>query len=99
MAAIDPRKLRPADLAKLLNSTPLGTVINERQLYRHRTQAGFRLGDDKYVDLIRYVAWLVELRHTPKPEKYADPYATLKKRAWARNAALSLLANPRSQRQ
>jgi hypothetical protein len=37
MSAIDPRKLRPADLAKLLNSTRLGTVINERQLYRHRT--------------------------------------------------------------
>lgn len=90
MAAIDPRKLRPADLAKLLNSTPLGTVINERQLYRHRTQAGFRLGDGKHVDLFRYVAWLVELRHAPKPEKDTDPYATLKERARARNAAIAL---------
>jgi hypothetical protein len=90
MVAIDPRKLRPADLAKLLNSTPLGTVINERQLYRHRTQAGFRLGDGKHVDLFRYVAWLVELRHTPKPEKDGDPYATLKEHARARNAAIAL---------
>ncbi|MGW8256625.1 MAG: terminase gpA endonuclease subunit [Thermoguttaceae bacterium] len=90
MAAIDPKRLRPADLAKLLNSTPLGTVINERQLYRHRTQAGFRLGDGKHVDLFRYVAWLVELRHAPKPEKDADPYATLKDRARARNAAIAL---------
>lgn len=37
---IDPRKLRPSELARLLNSTPLGTVIDERQLYRHRVRAG-----------------------------------------------------------
>ena len=41
--AIDPRKLRPSDLCRLLNSTPLGEVISERQLYRHRTRAGFRI--------------------------------------------------------
>jgi hypothetical protein len=90
VAAIDPKRLRPADLAILLNSTPLGTVINERQLYRHRTQAGYRLGDGKHVDLFRYVAWLVELRHAPKPEKDGDPYAALKERARARNAAIAL---------
>jgi hypothetical protein len=38
---IDPRRLRPSGLAKLLNSTPLGTVIDERQLYRHRVRAGY----------------------------------------------------------
>jgi len=58
--AIDPRSLKPADLARLLNSTPLGTVIDERQLYRHRMRAGFRIGDGRRVDLFRYVAWLVE---------------------------------------
>ena len=61
--AIDPRKLRPSELCRLLNSTPLGEVINERQLYRHRTRAGFRIGDGRHVDLFRYVAWLVEVRH------------------------------------
>ena len=49
--AIDPRKLRPSDLCRLLNSTPLGEVISERQLYRHRSRAGFRIGDGKTVDL------------------------------------------------
>ena len=58
--AIDPRNLRPADLARLLNSTPLGTVIGERQLYRHRMRAGFRIGDGRRVSLLRYAAWLVE---------------------------------------
>jgi len=88
--AIDPRNLRPSELCRLLNSTPLGEVINERQLHRHRTRAGFRIGDGKHVDLFRYVAWLVEIRHEPKREPDADPYGTLKERAWARNAALSL---------
>ena len=38
--AIDPRKLKPSELCRLLNSTPLGEVINERQLYRHRIASG-----------------------------------------------------------
>jgi len=64
--AIDPRQLRPGELCRLLNSTPLGEVISERQLHRHRTRAGFRIvsGDDpKRVDLLRYVAWLTATRH------------------------------------
>ena len=56
--AIDPRRLKPSELARLLNSTQLGTVIDERQLYRHRTRAGYRIGDGKHVDLFRYVAWV-----------------------------------------
>ena len=88
--AIDPRKLRPSELCRLLNSTPLGEVINERQFYRHRTRAGFRIGDGRHVDLFRYVAWLVQVRHSPRPEPEGDPYDTLKERARARNAALSL---------
>ena len=87
---IDPRNLRPSELAKLLNSTPLGTVIDERQLYRHRMRAGYRIGDGKRLDLFRYVAWLVHVRHEPKPEPEGDPYGALKERARARNAALSL---------
>ena len=87
---IDPRNLRPSELARLLNSTPLGTVIDERQLYRHRMQAGFRIGDGKRIDLFRYVAWLVHARHEPQPKPEGDSYEALKERARARNAALSL---------
>ncbi|MCC6906300.1 MAG: phage terminase large subunit family protein [Phycisphaerales bacterium] len=61
--AIDPRQLKPAELCRLLNSTPLGEVISERQLHRHRTRAGYRIGDGKTVDLLRYTAWLVIERH------------------------------------
>jgi len=88
--AIDVRNLKPADLARLLNSTPLGTVLDERQLYRHRIRAGFRIGDGRRVDLFRYVAWLVDQRHAPR--KVIDPsaeYEAIKERAAARNRALS----------
>ncbi|MCC6909432.1 MAG: phage terminase large subunit family protein [Phycisphaerales bacterium] len=61
--AIDPRSLRPSEICRLLNSTPLGEVISERQLHRHRSRAGYRIGDGKTVDLLRYTAWLVAERH------------------------------------
>ena len=64
----DPRKLRPGELCRLLNSTPLGAVINEGQLRRHRTGAGLRIGDARHIDLVRYVAWLVRVRHAAKQE-------------------------------
>ncbi len=64
--ATDPRQLRPTALCQLLNSTPLGEVIDQRRLHAHRTKAGLRIGDGKKVDLLRYTAWLVQMRHAPK---------------------------------
>ena len=90
MAAVDPRKLRPADLARLLNSTPLGEVVSEDQLRKHRTRAGFRLGRGAPVDLYRYAAWLADLRHGPKVDTKAADYEARKEAARARNAAMSL---------
>ncbi len=40
MEAINPRRLKPAVLARLLNSAGRGEVISERQLRRHRNRAG-----------------------------------------------------------
>ncbi len=87
---LDPRKLKPSELCRLLNSTPLGEVISERQLYRHRQRAGNRIGDGKTVDLLRYCAWMHVVRHTPKPTSDVDPYERMKESARARNAALAL---------
>jgi hypothetical protein len=64
--AVDPRHLRPADAARLLNSTSLGAVLSERQLHRHRTRAGFRVGDGKTIDMVRYLAWLADEAHAPR---------------------------------
>ncbi len=58
-------RLRPSECVRLLNSTPLGTVTSERQLFRHRTVAGYRIGEQRTVDLIRYAAWLAFERHKP----------------------------------
>ncbi|MGV3483356.1 MAG: terminase gpA endonuclease subunit [Planctomycetaceae bacterium] len=88
--AVDPRRLRPSQLCRLLNSTPLGEVTSERQLYRHRQRAGSRIGDGKTIDLLRYCAWMHRLRHTPKPQSEGDPYERMKESARARNAALAL---------
>ncbi len=96
--AIDPRQLRPGELARLLNSTPLGEVVSERQLHRHRTRAGFRVaadGDAGKVNLFRYVAWLVTTRHETIAEAARAPegltgYEAMKERARQRNAMLSL---------
>lgn len=62
----DPRQLPPGEICQLLNSTPFGEVIDEWRLRRHRQQAGLRIGDSKRIDLPRYVAWLVVVRHTPR---------------------------------
>jgi hypothetical protein len=86
--AIDPRDLRPSELVRLVNSTPAGAVLDERQLYRHRMRAGYRVGDGRRIDLFRYVAWLFDERHSPKVTTVRD-YEAVKEAARARNAALS----------
>ncbi len=63
----DPRRMRPSRLIRLLNSTPLGAVLDERRLYRHRMTAGARVGDARSIDLIRYAAWLFDRLPEPEP--------------------------------
>lgn len=87
---LDPRRVGPTQMCRLLNSTPLGEVISERQLHRHRTKAGYRIGDGRQVDLFRYLAWLMLLRHAPRLGTASQTYEDLKESARARNAQLSL---------
>lgn len=87
--AIDPRQLKPSELVRLLNSTPLGEVTSERQLYRDRQRAGFRIGDGNRVDLVRYTAWLAWERHNPRPAPTGESYDQHKDRAARRSAELS----------
>ncbi len=92
---IDPRRLRPTQLVQLLNSTPMGEVIGDRQLHRHRTRAGLRItstADPRTIDLLRYVAWLVSERHKPKPEPEGlTGYEAHKERVAQRNREMALL--------
>lgn len=64
--------LRAVDICRLLNSTPLGTVLDERQLYRHRLRAGSRIQEGRRINLLRYAAWLSEVRHSRIDER-VDP--------------------------
>ena len=92
MATIDPRNLRPSHLVRLLNSTPLGEVVQPHTVYRQRMRAGYRIGDGERIDLVRYVAWLVVQRHAARPEQEGSGltgYEVVKESARARNAALS----------
>ncbi|MBN2584451.1 MAG: phage terminase large subunit family protein [Planctomycetes bacterium] len=90
MAKRDPRRLRPAQVVRLLNSTPLGQVLTDRLLHRHRELAGHRIGDDTTVDLLRYTSWLVEQveRTHPQPQNTsaAGGYEAHKERQRQRQA-------------
>jgi len=81
---IDPRKLRPADVLRLLNTAGYGAVLTENQLRRHRNRAGYTIGDTRTVDLFRYAAWLTLEYLAPKPEPLS--YEEQKRRQAERNA-------------
>jgi hypothetical protein len=87
----DPRRLRPIEVCRLLNSTPLGEVITEQDLRNHRVRAAQRLGAGRSVDMLRYTAWLVHVRHMPKadPKKELVPPAHLAEAAKGAAAVVS----------
>jgi 5-methylcytosine-specific restriction endonuclease McrA len=60
--------LKPSELVRLLNSTGLGEVISERQLYRHRQKAPDIHVGAKQINLIAYCAWLHAHRHRSKSQ-------------------------------
>lgn len=96
--AHDPRNLKPGELVRLLNSTPLGAVLDDRRLRRHRERAGARLGDGKTLDLLRYAAWLATQPRggaspphvTRETTGLADAYAAKREASRARNAEASV---------
>jgi len=81
---IDPRKLRPADLLRLLNAAGRGGVLTEFQLRRHRNEAGYTIGDARSVDLFRYAAWLTLEYFKPRSQPLS--YEEQKARQAERNA-------------
>lgn len=56
--ALDPHALKPSELARLMNATPLGETMSRQRIYRQRDRGGLRVGDGETFDLIRYTAWL-----------------------------------------
>lgn len=87
---IDPRRLRPADLLRLVNSAGTGdggAALTESQLRRHRNQAGYAIADPRSpqrIDLFRYAAWLTLEHLAPRAETVS--YEEQKARQAERNA-------------
>lgn len=75
---IKARQIRPADLVRLLNSTPLGPVCDAALIRKQRDRAGLRIGDTESIDMPRYAAWLFEQRRTrAAAEVYVESLAEL----------------------
>lgn len=97
--SIDPRKLRPHDVVRVLNSTALGEVTTGQRVRRHSLAAGFRIsaaGDPDRIDLWRYAAWLASRRRERRrilvgreAAPVVDAYEAQKERARERMRALS----------
>jgi hypothetical protein len=78
---VNPRRLTPTRLCKLLNGTSLGSVIDVRKLHRHRQKPDGKFADGKHIDLIRYTAWLVDYHQHQTSETWADVKERARKRA------------------
>jgi hypothetical protein len=88
--AIDIRELSPTELIRLVNSTPLGPVLNAPKLNRQMNEAGFRItpgSNAKRISLVKYVAWLAKRREQPR--KATISYTERKQREAERNLAKS----------
>ena len=80
--AINPSKLKPAELVKLVNSTDFGTVASPAQVYRHFERAGYRIAsvdDPRCINFFRYAAWLVDMKNAAaEEERQQGDYASIR---------------------
>ena len=93
---VNVKKMKPVEMVRFLNSTELGTVISPSTVYRHFSEAGYRIAsteDSRALSFYRYAAWLIDRRNTPRetPEANPDAYAAHREAAAQRQADLSLL--------
>jgi hypothetical protein len=91
----NPRQLKPSQLLRLVNSTPLGAVLTDAKLRIHRQAAGDRIGEGKTIDFLRYVSWLALNRDRSSQVdrvitiSFDDAYARKKKTERERQARKS----------
>ena len=80
--AINPSKLKPAELVKRVNSTDFGTVASPAQIYRHFERAGYRIAsveDPRCINFFRYAAWLVDMKNAAaEEERQQGDYASFR---------------------
>ncbi|MBQ3745939.1 MAG: phage terminase large subunit family protein [Kiritimatiellae bacterium] len=92
---VNVKKMKPVEMVRFLNSTELGTVLSAAMVYRHFSEAGYRIAsteDSRCLSFYRYAAWLIDKRNTPPPAIETDPgaYTAHREAAAQRQADLSL---------
>ena len=90
---ISTKKMKPVEMVRLLNSTELGTVLSTGKIYRHFSEAGYRIAsaeDSRALNFYRYAAWLVDKRNRPQETTQQGGYAAHREAAAQRQADLSL---------
>ena len=73
---ISTKKMKPVEMVRLLNSTELGTVLSTGKIYRHFSEAGYRIAsaeDSRALNFYRYAAWLVDKRNRPQETSQQTP--------------------------
>lgn len=90
---INPNSMRPVEVARLLNSTPAGFVLAQARIYREFNRVGFRIAagnNPRNVNLLKYIAYLVDRQHTPRPEEAPRSYDDRRDAERARQAEQSV---------
>lgn len=93
--AINPSSMRPVEVGRLINATPLGFVLSQARIYRDFNRVGFRIaasGNSRNINLLKYIAWIFDEAHTEPEERpsQARNYEERRDAERARNAAQSL---------
>ena len=88
---VNVKKMKPVEMVRFLNSTELGTVMSAAMVYRHFSEAGYRIAsteDSRCLSFYRYAAWLIDKRNTPSEP--TGGYEAHREAAAQRQADLSL---------
>ena len=91
-AGINIQQMRPVEVARLVNSTALGFVMEQKRIYREFSRVGFKIAatdDGRCINLVKYIAYLVDLKNDPPEVKVGRTYEERKEAERARNAAQS----------
>lgn len=89
---VNVKKMKPVEMVRFLNSTELGTTISAAMVYRHFSEAGYRIAsteDTRCLSFYRYAAWLIDKRNNT-PASTPGGYEAHRESAAQRQSELSL---------
>lgn len=90
---INPNSMRPVEVTRLLNATPMGFVLSQPRVYREFNRVGFRIAaidNNRNINLLKYLAWLVDVKNTPDDSGGPRSYDERRDAERARQAEQSL---------